>query len=196
MVKKTNFNAKIAEVKDEIPSITGLDASFALTAVENKIPDVSILVKKTDCDTKISDIEKKISDHDHDKYITTPEFNTMAANVFNAKLAQANVITKAHFDANLSGLNKKISSNKTKYLLVENELKKLEKFDAAYFRVKNYFKDGTQNYLVFQAVHKYFEKTGDKVSSWKSKGLSNEKIISTTMSTDKSATKTIYDNAE
>ena len=42
---------------------------------------------------------------------------------------------------------------------------------------------------------KYFPKTGDKVSSWKSKGLPDEKIISTTTSTDKSATKTIYDNA-
>ena len=64
----------------------------------------------------------------------------MAANVFNARLAQANVITKTDFDAKLSGLNKKITSNKTKHLLVENELKKLEKFDAAYFRGKNYFK--------------------------------------------------------
>ena len=50
-----------------------------------------------------------------------------------------------------------------------------------------------QNYLVFQPVCKYFEKT--KVSSWKSKGLFDEKIISTTTSTDKSATKTIYGNA-
>ena len=81
-------------------------------------------------------------------------------------------------------------------MLVESELKKLEKFDPAYFRGKNYFEeDGTQNCLVFRSVYKYFEKAGDKVSSWKSKGLSDEKIISTTTSTDKSATKTIYDNA-
>ena len=40
-------------------------------------------------------------------------------------------------------------------------------------------------------MYNYFEKIGDKVSSWKRKGLSDEKIIST----DKSATKTIYDNA-
>ena len=45
-------------------------------------------------------------------------------------------------------------------------MKKLEKFDAAYFRGKNYFDgDGTQNYLVFQPAYKYFGKTGDKVSS-------------------------------
>ena len=81
-------------------------------------------------------------------------------------------------------------------MLVENDLKKLEKFYAAYFRGKNYFEeDGIQNYLVFQPMFKYFEKTGDKVSSWKSKGLYDEKIISTTTSTNKSATKTIYGNA-
>ena len=31
----------------------------------------------------------------------TPEFNTLAANVFNARLAQANLITKTDFDAKL-----------------------------------------------------------------------------------------------
>ena len=44
-------------------------------------------------------------------------------------------------------------------------------------------------------MYKYFEKTRDRVSSWKSKGFSDEKIISTTTPADKSATKTIYDNA-
>ena len=87
----------------------------------------------------------------------------MAASIFNARLAQANVITKADFDAKLLGLNKKITSNKTKHLLVENELKKIKNFDAAYFSGKNYFEeDGTQNYVVFQPVYKYFEKTGKK----------------------------------
>ena len=44
-------------------------------------------------------------------------------------------------------------------------------------------------------MYKYFEKTGDKVSSWKSKGLSDEKKIFTVTSSDKFATKTIHDNA-
>ena len=44
-------------------------------------------------------------------------------------------------------------------------------------------------------MYKYFEKTGDEVSLWKSKGLPDEKIFSTATSTDKSATKTIHDNA-
>ena len=62
-------------------------------------------------------LKKKLTDHDHDKYITTPEFNTLAV-VFNARLAQANLITKTYFDAKLSSLNRKIISNKTNtYLL-------------------------------------------------------------------------------
>ena len=70
--------------------------------MENKIPSLSSLVKKTEYDTKISDLEKKFSDHNHDKYITTPEFNTLAASVFHARLAQANLITKTDFGAKLS----------------------------------------------------------------------------------------------
>ena len=81
LVKKTDFNAKITEVESKISSITGLATNSSLTAIENKIPDVSSLVKKTGYDTKISDIEEKITDHNHDKYITTPELNTIAANV-------------------------------------------------------------------------------------------------------------------
>ena len=78
--------------------------------------------------------------------------------------------------------------DKSKHLLVENELKKLEKFDAVYFRGKNYFdiNDGTQNYLVFQTMYKYFKASvkgsTTYVSSWESKGLSKEKISSITTS--------------
>ena len=39
------------------------------------IPSVNNLVKKTDYNTKINEIKKKITDHNCDKYITTPEFN-------------------------------------------------------------------------------------------------------------------------
>ena len=123
---------------------------------ENKIRSVSSLVKKIDYDTKITEIGKKLADHNHDKYITTPGFNTLAADVFNARLAQASLITKADFDAKLSSLNRKITSNKSKHLLVENELKKLKTFDSSYFIGKSHFEeDGIQNYLVFQPINRY-----------------------------------------
>ena len=103
--------------------------------------NVGCLVKKTNYDTKIRELEKKLTDHNHDKYITAPEFNTLAASVFNARLAQANLITKTDFDAKLSSLNRKITSNKSKHLLVENELKKLKTFDSSYFIAKSHFED-------------------------------------------------------
>ena len=121
LVKKTDQNTKTTEIEGKIPSISGLATNSALTLVENKIPDVSSLVKKTDRDTKITEIEKKLTDHNHKKYITTPEFNTIAANVFNARLAQANLVTKTDFDDKLSSFNRKITANKTAHLLVENE---------------------------------------------------------------------------
>ena len=40
------------------------------------------------------------------------------------RLAQANLISKADFDAKLSNLNRKITQNKIDNLLVQNELKK------------------------------------------------------------------------
>ena len=38
--------------------------------------------QKPDYDRKISEIEKKLTDHNRDKYITTPEFNNLAAGIF------------------------------------------------------------------------------------------------------------------
>ena len=64
-------------------------------------------------------------------------------------------------------------------MLVENELKKLQKFDSSYFRGRNRFEEGgVQNYLVFQPMNKYFLKIGStkSISSWASKGLSDEAI--------------------
>ena len=56
------------------------------------------------------------------------------------------MITKTDFDGKLSSLNKKYTKNKSKHLLVENELKKLKRFDSSYFVGKSYFEeDGTPN---------------------------------------------------
>ena len=63
------------------------------------------------------------TDYKHDKYITFPEVNKLSVENFGARLAQANVTTKTDFDVTLSSLNRKITSNKTKHLIVENELK-------------------------------------------------------------------------
>ena len=115
------------------------------------------MVKKTD-NTKVTEIENKLINHNHDKYTDTSEFNKLAADVFNARLGQANLITKTDFDAKLSSLNRKITKNKSKHLLVENDLNKLKTFDSSYFIGKSHFEeDGAQSYLVFQPLNKYFK---------------------------------------
>ena len=172
LVKKAGDNSKITELKNKILDLNSLATKTALTTVENKIPNISSLVKKTDYKTKITEIEKKLTDQNYDKYITTPELNTLAAGIFYARLAQGNLVTKTNFDVKLFSLNRKITSN-------ENELQNLKTFDSSYFRGKSHFEeDGTQNYLVFQPINRYFKVTDNKkyISSWKPKGLSDETI--------------------
>ena len=126
--------------------------------------------------TKATEIENKLNDHNHDKYIDTQEFNKLVADVFNARFAQTNLITKTDFDAKLWSLNRKITQYKTKHLLLENKSNKLKTFD--FIGRSNFDEDDTQNYLVFQTINQYFEviTNTDYVSSWKSKGLSFESI--------------------
>ena len=125
---------------------------------------------------QIMTLKLQLNNHNHDKYIDTQEFNKLAA-VFNARIAQANLITKRDFDDKLWNLHRKITTNKAKHLLAENELKKLKTFDLGYFIGKSHFEDGTQNYLVFQSIVRYFKITNKKyISPWKSKVLSDETI--------------------
>ena len=180
LLKKTGCNAKITEIESKIPSISGLATNAALTTIL-KIKYLILVVqfKKTDYNTKNSELKKKLTDHNHDKYITTQEFNTLAADVFHARLAQANLITKTDFEAKLPSLNRKITANKTQDLLVGNEFKRLKTFDLSYFRGKSHFEeDGTKNYLVFQPIYRDFKVLANTkyILSWKFKGLSDETI--------------------
>ena len=65
----TNLNAKINEVKNKKPNISNLAICTAFTPVENEIQD-------------------------HNKYITTPEFNKLTTENFATKLAQTNSANK------------------------------------------------------------------------------------------------------
>ena len=70
-------------------------------------------------------------------------------------------------------------------MLVENELNELKTFASNYFIGKSHFEeDGTQNYLVFQPLNKYFKLITNTLSilSWQSQALSNETIDHSTTS--------------
>ena len=81
--------------------------------------------------TKIGEVENKISNHD--KYITTSEFNKLKAENFTASLKQGNLVIKTDFDKKLTSFNRKINSNKTKYLEVQNKLNGLITEDYNFF---------------------------------------------------------------
>ena len=89
--------AKLIELENKILDISNLATKTALTTVENKIPDVSNLVQKTGYNTKVTHIENKLNNHNHDKYITTPEFNTLAADFFECEISTNQFDNKNRF---------------------------------------------------------------------------------------------------
>ena len=75
----------------------------------------------------------------------------------------------------MPSLNRKITANKTRHFLNDNDL--------SYYRGKQYFDEGSgkQNYLAFLPINKYFKlnsvvDAADYVLSWQSKRLSDESI--------------------
>ena len=91
---------------------------------------LAILLRKH-YNIKITEIEKKLTDHNHYKFITTPELSTLAVVAFNARLTQENLVRKTDFDNNISSLDSKIAANKTKNESIGNETKKLETLDLS-----------------------------------------------------------------
>ena len=86
---------------------------------------------------KISKVESKIPNHD--KYITTPEFNKFTAENFTTRLKQANLVTKTDFDNKLTSFNKQITPNKTKHLEVQKKVDNLITKDYNFFLGRIYF---------------------------------------------------------
>ena len=97
--------------------------------------------------TKISEVEKKNSDVEnknpnHDKYITSPEFNKLTAENVAARLKQANLVNKTDFDNKLIGFNREVQKKK----------KSLTRTDHNFFLRTMYFtsNEGSQNTFVYQ----------------------------------------------
>ena len=84
VVKKDVYNAKIEDIEDKIPDITNLATKSTLNAKinegKNEVPSTTNLPTTT----ALIAVEQKIPDHS--KYITSPEFNTLTAENFTARL--------------------------------------------------------------------------------------------------------------
>ena len=150
--------------------------------LENKIPDTSNLVKKSDYNTEITEIEGKVPD------ISNLATKTALATVENkipdtSNLARKTALTtEGNKVPDISSLVKKSGYN-TKITDIENNVKKLQAYDSSYYRGKKCFdeEDGKQDYLEFLPKRKYFKLNSvvnviDRVLSWQSKGISNESI--------------------
>ena len=129
LVKKSALTA----VENKIPDVSGLATTSGLTAVESKILDVSSLVKKTDFNSKITEVEGKIPS------ISGLATNSALTAVENKIPDITSLVTKTDFDAKLKAISDRVTKNKSKDLLLDNELKKLKAFDTDYFVGGNYF---------------------------------------------------------
>ena len=106
----------VTTVDNKKPTVSRLATKSALTATENKFPDVSIFAAKTVL-TKVSntvpDITTLIKKSDYDTKITEIESKYVICNTgFDSKLAQANVTTKRNFDAKIIELENNIKNYK------------------------------------------------------------------------------------
>ena len=144
-----------------------------------KIPNTSSLVTATVFNTKISEVDNKIPKYD--KYTTTPEFTKVTVGHFK-KLKQAYLVIKSNFDKKRTSFNRKITSNKTKYLEIQNELNNPTTNYYNFFLGRMCFtsSDGSQNMFVYQPKLDTLEfkkdKSTDYILSLKSNGVYNYKL--------------------
>ena len=144
------------KVKKKIPDISGLASKTELTAIENKIPDVSGLATAS----ALTAVENKMPD------ITS-------------------LITKTDFDTKLKNISDRVTNNKSKDILLNNELKKLktrvdssEKIKLNDLQKEISFNTGffyylQQSYLDYECKIDSFIFDNKKILKWSSTGIFN-----------------------
>ena len=127
----------------EIPSITNLATTAALTNFKNKIPNISDLVKKVDYNAKISEIENK--------YFNISDYNKFTSNTLDAKITQKKLKT-------LATKEQIKTATKTELKAEQDKTVNLQKYDLSLFIGQTYFNNGeSKNYLVSQQFKKQLQ---------------------------------------
>ena len=148
VVKKTDYNTKISNIETQITFVNKnavdnladikvlktkpVDTSNLVTRtkfstdtnalddkidkVDKKIPDVTNFVKKTDFNSKITEVEGKIPN------ISGLATNSLLTAVENKIPDITSLITKTDFDAKLKNIGDRVTYNKSKDILLDNEL--------------------------------------------------------------------------
>ena len=80
--------------------------------------------------TKVSEVEYEI--RGNAEYVTTQEFTKLTAENLAARLKQADVVNETDFNK-LTTFSKRITSNKTKHLEIQNKLNSLRTKDYNFY---------------------------------------------------------------
>ena len=78
---KTSFLTKLLSLLKSTGVVSNFWTSNFFTLLFKLLKSKLNLVRKTDYNTKINEIENKTTNHSHDKYITTPEFNKLTEKI-------------------------------------------------------------------------------------------------------------------
>ena len=144
------------KVKKKIPDISGLTSKTELTAAENKIPDISGLATAS----ALTAVENNILD------ITS-------------------LITKTDFDTKLKSVSDRVTNNKSKDILLDNEIEKIKPLVGSSAKIKfdkvqkeNSFNRGffyylQQSYLVYECKINSFIFDNKKILKWRLTGIFN-----------------------
>ena len=147
-----------------------------ISEVENKIISVSGLVKKTDYDAKIKDIERK--------YFSTTDYNKFTSDILDVKIKQKELVSKSDIDKKLINVSGKITENKRKQVEFEKEITDLTNKVAQIpekgygFLCRMYFKDndGYQNFPFFDPMFSsLILDSNGKVTNWISTRILSER---------------------
>ena len=184
----TDTNAlddKIDKVEKKIPDISGLATKSSATRliteqedyadkVKKKISDINGLASKTE----LTDVENKISD------VSGLATASALTAVENKILDITSLITKTDFDTKLKNISDRVTNNKSKNLLLDNELKKLKTLVGSSAKIKFdevqkanssnrgfFYYTAVQSYLVYDCRMSSFNFSSKKITEWKSTGI-------------------------
>ena len=107
--------------------------------VENKIPDTSGLVKKTDYNAKISDIEKK--------YFITNDYNNFKSEIIDAKITEKGLVDKSNISSLINNSSYYAGNCKNDFLVLgegptdysNDSIDAAEKFSINFSKAKTKF---------------------------------------------------------
>ena len=98
LINKTDYNAKIKNIEDKIPNITGLATTAVFTVVENNIPNVSNLVKKQIMMQKYETLKK---------YFTNFDCNRFTNDILHTKITENKLIDEYDLDEKIKNISNK-----------------------------------------------------------------------------------------